>query len=287
MTSPDHPERIRFPNPTADFSELILRTSDDTDLTGVSIAALATAFAIARFSTAVDMGRCSALLAAQETVLLTHCHSDHIAGLIAWFSAHTRRHRGCPTRVVVPEEKRGALLAALEIWPDFDGVRRRVSLDEVVVGTRPGAIVGLAHGGTATAFSVRHNTASLGWTIAAEGETRPAVVFCGDSTVEPFRDTPSLLDGSIAVVDCSFIDPGTRVAARLGGHGHLADWLELLPEIRCDHLVLAHLPPGTTAEAMLDRLPEDLPGTATIVPWVAPPGCSGSETDPTHQNKSP
>ena len=36
--------------------------------------------------------------------------------------------------------------------------------------------------------------------------------------IEPFRDDPGLLDSEIAVVDCSFIDPGTRVAARLGGH---------------------------------------------------------------------
>jgi hypothetical protein len=268
---PVQSDRVRFPNLTNDLSELRLQIGNDTELTGVSVAALATAFSIDRFSTAVDMGRCSALLAAQETVLLTHCHSDHVAGLIAWFSAHTRRHRGRPTRVVVPEKKRAELLAALEIWPDFDGVRRRVNLEEAMVGAKPGATIDLAHGGTATAFSVRHNTSSLGWAVTAEGSRRPAVVFCGDSTVEPFRDTPNLLDASIAVVDCSFIEPGTRVAARLGGHGHLADWLELLPEIRCDHLVLAHLPPGTTAGAILDRLPEDLPGTATVVPWVAPP----------------
>lgn len=95
-------ERVRFPDLTADLAELRLEPDADTSLIGVSIAALATAFAIDRFSTAVDMGRCSALLAAQETVLLTHCHSDHVAGLIAWLSAHTRRHRGQPTRVVVP-----------------------------------------------------------------------------------------------------------------------------------------------------------------------------------------
>lgn len=286
MTSPGHSERIRFPMPTADFSELVLRTGDDTELSGVSIAALATAFATARFSTAVDMGRCSALLAAQETVLLTHCHSDHIAGLIAWFSAHTRRHRGCPTRVVVPEEKRAALLAALEIWPDFDGVRRRISLNETLVGAGPGATIELAHGGAATAFPVRHNTSSLGWAINATESRRPQVVFCGDSTVEPLRDDPTLLDAEIAVVDCSFIDPGTRVAARLGGHGHLADWIELLPAIECDHLVLAHLPTGTTAEAVLDRLPDALPGTATIVPWVAPPA-DRNKPDPTPKDMSP
>ena len=263
--------RVRFPGLPSDDWELRLDV-DGNSIAGASVAALATAFAVDRFNTAIDMGRCSALLARQETVLLTHCHSDHVAGLIAWLSAHTRRHRDRPTRVVVPAQRRNELLAALQIWPDLDGVRRRIDLDVTLVSALPGDTVELAGCGTAKAFAVRHNTASLGWAITADDEIRSTLVFAGDGTVEPFRTDPALLDAQIAVVDCSFIDPGTRVAARLGGHGHLADWIELLPELTCDALVLAHLQPETTAEGGLDRLPEHLPGTAIVVPWVAPPG---------------
>ena len=262
--------RIRFPEVSTDLWELQLDWQAHS-LTGVSVAALATAFAVDGFKTAIDMGRCSALLAAQETVLLTHCHSDHVAGLIAWLSAHTRRHPGRPTRVVVPAERRSELLAALEIWPDLDGVRRRVNLEDALVGVSPDDTVELAGGGTAAAFAVRHNTAALGWAITNDEGPRPTMVFAGDGTVEPFRKNPALLDGDIAVVDCSFIDPGTRVAARLSGHGHLTDWLELLPELRCNTLVLAHLPPEATAEGILARLPDDLPGTAVVAPWIANP----------------
>lgn len=269
MTPTIYGDRVQFPDLTNDLSELCFKLGENTEVAGVSVAALATAFSIDRFSTAVDMGRCSALLAAQETVLLTHCHSDHVAGLIAWFSAHTRRHRGRPTRVVVPEDKRSDLLAALEIWPDFDGVRRRVSLNDALIAARQGTTIDLSGGGTATSFGVRHNTSSLGWAIKDAENQRPLVVFGGDSTVEPFREDPTLLDAAIAVVDCSFVEPGTRVAARLGGHGHLADWIELLPEVRCDHLILAHLPPGITVPDILQHLPDELPGTATIVPWTA------------------
>lgn len=270
--------RVRFPELSGDLWELGFE-ADEHVLSGVSVAALATAFAVNAFRTAVDMGRCSARLAAQETVLLSHCHSDHVAGLIAWLSAHTRRHRGRPTRVVVPAEKRAELLAALEIWPDLDGVRRRVVLDEILVGASPGTAIELAGGGSASAFSVRHNTASLGWAITAGNRARPVMVFAGDGTVEPFRDDPSRLDASLAVVDCSFVEPGTRVAARLGGHGHLNDWIELLSELRCNVLVLAHLPPEATAESILERLPDELPGTATIVPWVAAPSGPASRND--------
>jgi len=260
--------RVRFPEFSSDLWELRLDLAGHS-VAGFSVAALATAFAVDRFKTAIDMGRCSALLAAQETVLLTHCHSDHVAGILAWLSAHTRRHPGRPTRIVAPSERQPELLAALEIWPDLDGVRRRVDLEEALLGASPGDTVELAGGGAATAFAVRHNTASLGWTITVGDQTRPAMVFAGDGTVEPFRDNPTLLDADIAVVDCSFIDPGTRVAARLGGHGHLADWLELLPELRSNALVLAHLPPEATAGSILERLPDELPGTAVVAPWVA------------------
>lgn len=262
--------RIRFPDSALGHGELELEV-DGRLVTGVSVAALATAFAVEACRTAIDMGRCSARLAAQDTVLLSHCHSDHVAGLIAWLSAHTRRHRDRPTAVAVPIERRLELLEALRIWPDLDGVRRRLDLDRALVAAEPGTVIELASGWSAAAFAVHHNTPTLGWRMTAKDDPRPFVVFAGDSSVLPFRTEPELLDAEIAVVDCSFIDPGTRLAARLGGHGHLADWLELLPELRCRHLVLAHLPPASDAGAVLQRLPDDLPGTATVVPWTAAP----------------
>jgi ribonuclease BN (tRNA processing enzyme) len=238
------------------------------ELVGVSVSALATAFAVDAFRTAVDIGRCSALLAAQETVLLTHCHSDHVAGLVAWLSAHTRRHEGSPTRVVVPAERLRPLLEALRVWPDLDGVRRRVDLDRALIPAQEAQLVELAEGGWARSFAVRHSVPALGWAIGGRDDRRPCFVFAGDGTVEPFQDDPSLLDASVAVVDCSFIDPGTRVAARLGGHGHLADWIELLPILPCDVLVLSHLPAGVTVEEVQRRIGPVESGT-TIVPWVA------------------
>jgi len=263
--------RIAFPEPTdAGGGELSYR-SGGLEISGYSISALATAFTVDRFKSAVDMGRCSALLAAQETVLITHCHSDHVAGLVAWLSAHTRRHEGRPTRVVVPAERRDSLFHALSVWPDLDGVHRRIDLSEALVSAGPGDRVGLAGDGWAKAFRVHHSTPSLGWSLGSAGCDRPLCVFAGDGTVEPFQDDPGLLDGSLAVVDCSFIDPGTRVAARLSGHGHLLDWLEMMPDLRCEHLVLAHLPPEVSRQRILERL-EDAPTDGPIiVPWIAPP----------------
>ena len=80
-----------------------------------------------------------------------------------------------------------------------------------------------------------------------------------------------MLDARVAVVDCSFVDEGTRVAARLGGHGHIQDWLQIHSDLPCDILILAHLPADARADqirALLDGLDGHGP---TIVPWIKGP----------------
>jgi len=236
---------------------------------GGSVAALATAFAIEPLGVAVDIGRCSAVLAAQPTVLLTHCHADHVAGLIAWLSARARRFRGAGCRVAVPAGSRAALLEALTRWPDLDGVRRRLDLSEVLVPAQAGERLHLDSGAWAEPFAVHHGVPSLGWRVGRAGERRPLVAFAGDGTVLPFRDDPGLLDAQAAVVECSFVEPGFRVAARLGGHAHLADWLELAPRLTCDRLVLAHLPPDLDP-ARLETLVAEAGGQGPpLVAWAA------------------
>jgi ribonuclease BN (tRNA processing enzyme) len=263
--------QIHFPDPTPDSPSELRLSWADLELVGTSVATLATAFAVATFRVAIDMGRCSAVLAAQETVLLTHCHSDHVAGLVAWLSAHTRRYQGAPTRIMVPAARRDGLLAALEIWPELDGVRRRVRLDDVLVPALPGERFKLANGGWAHAFAVHHSVPSVGWAIGRTGRDRADLVFAGDGTPRPFEEKPQLLDAGVALVDCSFVDDGTRVAARLGGHGHLQDWLALLASLPCDTLVLAHLPADASADEVALRIRSAGAIGPTVVPWMGPP----------------
>jgi len=262
-------QQVRFPVPTDTGAGELRLNVGSLDLVGTSISALATAFVVDDVKTAIDMGRCTSLLARQETVLLTHCHSDHVAGLVAWLSAHTRRYHGSATTVVVPGARRHQLLDALQIWPDLDGVRRRIDLAGTLIGARPGDTIALARGGWARCFRAHHSTPALGWALGGPDAERPWFVFAGDGTVLPFVDDPGLLDATIGVVDCSFLESGTRVAARLGGHGHLQDWIELLPRLTCDILVLAHLPADATAEQMT-RLVRNIEEGPIIVPWLDP-----------------
>ncbi len=270
MSEPAH-GALELPSTTSDPWELEWREGSDR-LIGRSTAALATAWALPRWGAAVDMGRCSPVLAAQGTVLLTHCHADHSAGLIAWLSARVLRFGDTAPRIIVPAERRDTLLAALTAWPDLSSVRRRADLESAVIPAEAGDAVALTGDGMATAFPIRHSVPSLGWKIGPKtGGVEPWAIFAGDSTVEPFVADPDLLTGHLAIVDCSFVDPGRRVAARLAGHGHLADWLDLAPRLRCQRLVLAHLPPEVDAAGLLELLhTTQTQGTARLLPWVPP-----------------
>jgi ribonuclease BN (tRNA processing enzyme) len=238
-------------------------------LAGTSVAARATAFAVPELGVALDIGRLTLRLAAQPVVLLSHGHLDHLAGVLAYLNVRARFHAGVPPRVVAPRGVAEPLLAALAVMPGVESVRKRLRLKDTVLWVEPGEAVAVP-GGTATAFAVDHGAPALGWALRRPGERRPCLVYAGDGTVEPFRGDPGLLDAATAVVECTFAGKNRRIAARLARHAHVLDWTELAPALRCDRLVLAHLPPLPSAElaALTAPLAEAFAGE--LVLWAAP-----------------
>jgi ribonuclease BN (tRNA processing enzyme) len=95
------------------------------------------------------------------------------------------------------------------------------------------------------------------------------LVYAADGSTEPFVTNPGLLDAEVAVVECTFLERNRKVAARMAKHAHLSDWVALAPKLRCDHLVLAHLPPMPAKEisVLLAPLAERLSGR--LVAWSA------------------
>jgi len=239
-------------------------------LRGTSLAARATAFAVPELGVALDLGRLTPTLADQPVVLLSHAHMDHVSGILAYLNLRARFHPDAPTRLACPAAVAGPLRQALAIMPGMESVRRRLDLDRAITGVAPGEDVAVP-GGVATAFAVDHPVPTLGWRLAAGTGERPLVVFAADGSTAPFVERPELLDARVAIVECTFLEKNRRVAARLSGHAHVADWIELAPRLVCDHLVLSHLPPlGPAAVRRLTRpLADAFPGA--LVAW-----CRGS-----------
>lgn len=235
---------------------------------GTSVGARATAFALPELGVALDIGRMTPTLAAQPVVLLSHGHLDHLSGVLAYLNVRARFHEDEPTSVLGPAEVTSGLRQALALMPGMESVRKRMRLEEVIRDAAPGDEVSLASG-RAVPFPLDHSVPTLGWQVWAGGGERPALVYAMDSTVEPFRAAPELLDAGVAIVECSFPEKNRRIAARLAKHAHVLDWVELGPALDCDALVLAHLP-----ELAADELAELVKPLArayrgTLVLWAA------------------
>ncbi|OFV81498.1 MAG: hypothetical protein A2Y78_03360 [Acidobacteria bacterium RBG_13_68_16] len=245
--------------------ELELRVGGVT-LRGTSVAARATAFAVPEFGVALDVGRMSPTIAAQPVVLLSHGHLDHLSGVLAYLNVRARFHTGDPTRLVVPESVAGPLTQALALMPGMESVRKRLRLEDVIVGVTPGVRVKIA-GGTAVPFVVDHSIATLGWALRRPRRRRAVLVYAADGSTEPFTADLGLLDAELAIVECTFLERNRKVAARLAKHAHLSDWVALASKLRCDHLVLAHLPPMPSARitTLLAPLAERFQGR--LVAW--------------------
>jgi len=259
---------IRYPRAAggAYSPELELRVAGLT-LRGTSVAARATAFAVPAMGVALDVGRMSPTMAEQPVVLLSHGHLDHLSGVLAYLNVRARFHTGEPTRLVAPDAVAGALRLALAVMPGMESVRKRLRLEDVIVGAVPGDTVALARG-TATAFALDHGVPALGWSLRLPRAPRSGLVYAADGSTAPFAADPALLDARVAIVECTFVERNRRVAARLAKHAHLKDWVEIAPSLRCDHLVLAHLPPLPAAEigALVAPLAERL--TGRLIAWV-------------------
>jgi len=247
-------------------SELELEIGGLT-LRGTSVAARATAFAVPEFGVALDVGRMSPAIAEQPVVLLSHGHLDHLSGVLAYLNVRARFHTGEATRLVAPESVAGPLRGALAAMPGMESVRKRLRLEEAIVGVAPGDRVEVP-GGSAVPFAVDHGVPTLGWALRRPRRRRPHLVYASDGSTGPFAADPSLLDAAVAVVECTFLGRNRKVAARLAKHAHLLDWLALAPALRCDYLVLAHLPPTPAGElrTLLAPLAERLRGR--LVAWA-------------------
>jgi ribonuclease Z len=239
-------------------------------LLGTSLAAKATAFAVPDLGVALDLGRLTPHLAEQPTVLLSHGHLDHLAGVLAYLNLRARFHQQEPTALYGPAEVMEPLKRALEVMPGMESVRKRMRLEVVLRSVAPEEEVALPCG-RARAFALDHGVPTLGWAITLPEARRPSLVFAADSTTEPFLARPELLDAEVAIVECTFMGPNRRFAAELSGHTHLQEWEALAPRLQCGLLILAHLPELPAREMATLAAPLAAALSGQLVLW-APDG---------------
>jgi len=259
---------------------------------GVSIAGHESFYKVPSFRCLLEYGRAPEDTVGFGTVLLSHGHLDHAAGLA--HHASRRRLGGLPPpRVLVPREAAedvGAWIAAcerlerfsygIEVVPAAPGDRIRLRRDlevEVLPGRHRVPTVGylfreIRHklkdefaGRTAADLAaLRESGAEL-----TRREEIPLLAYTGDCGVEIFDAAPQIFQARVLLIECSFLKPEDVARAREYEHLHLDDFAERASRFENETVVLTHFSLRYSAEEIRDaiaRLPEML--TRRVTPFL-------------------
>lgn len=253
-----------------------------------SLGGIGTVVSLPELSLSVDIGICTPAALRTETILLTHGHADHLAGLATWLGV--RRLYGMrPGRLVVPAGIATPIRQLIDVLGELQRRPYEVELVPVDLG---GECV-LGNGLVARPFGIDHGVPGSGWAVVRRAaklrpqyvglpgaeiarlkqdadadlfETRdePLVAVTGDTTAAGLDvDDPRVADARVLFVEATFVDDRRTVEhARLGRHAHLDELAPVLQRVRSPAIVLYHFSqvyrPGEVEAAVAARLPADV-----------------------------
>lgn len=269
------------------------KTAGPYAVEGVSVAGLETCLHLPQLRLLLDAGRCPEFAVGCATVLLTHGHNDHVAGLPYHAAARALGGHPPPTYYVpedILEDVRDMLIA--------HGRLDRAALRFTLAGVRAG--VEFPHptlkGLSVVPFAAHHRVPTLGYRIyrtvqklraeyadltnaeraalAREGTaiTEPVrtleVAFTGDTRATVFDAEPDLYRARLLITECSFA--GTAMSpegAASRGHVHLDELVARGASFANEAILLTHF---SARYGMVDlaRARQELavaaPGTKTV-----------------------
>jgi ribonuclease Z len=211
-----------------------------------------------------DIGRAPYFALTSNIVCLSHGHMDHIAGLAYYLSQ--RNFQGMkPGTVLLPRELERATDAMLRCWRDVERQGTPYKLVPMVPGEayqvrKDFQIRGLEthHGGTSIGYaliSIREKLkpeyiGTPGPELAAMRKRGvviqyrievPLVAYLGDTTAGAVFDNPDVQNAEILLTECTFFDSSHRQRAKVGKHLHVEQFVEVLPKLKNQHIVLMHI----------------------------------------------
>jgi ribonuclease Z len=69
----------------------------------------------------------------------------------------------------------------------------------------------------------------------------PLVVFLGDTSSGTVFDQPDIQNAEVLVTECTFFEPSHKPKAKAGRHLHLDAFVDLLPKLKNQHIVICHV----------------------------------------------
>lgn len=266
-------------------------------LRGASLGGIHTAIMVPELRALFDIGYFSRAFVGADHIFISHGHADHVGAIGSLMGARGLQQKG-PPRVYMPESVHGPLTCALESMASL----QRYDLSIEAIPMKPGDTCRVGPDRWVRAFRTFHSVPSLGYQIFRKvrklkpefrersGQEirrlresgadifdwveQPEVAYATDTLPRVLEHEPSILESQLLILECTFLDERkSRADARAGGHIHLDELLESLPDFRNEHLVLMHFSqlygPREIKDILATRLPPEL--AERVVPFV-PPG---------------
>jgi len=231
---------------------------------GYSVAGEETVVQIPEMNVCFDIGRAPYFALTSDIVCITHSHMDHLAGLGYYLSQ--RHFQGMkPGIVLLPREIERPVDALLRAWRDVE----RQGTPYTLVPMIAGQMHEVRRDFGIRCFSTHHGGPSLGYSLVSVREKLkpelmgmagpelvkmrnagqeiqyrvevPVVAFLGDTTLGNVFDQPDVQSAQVLITETTFFDPSHKSKAKAGRHLHLDHFVELLPKLKNEHIVIAHV----------------------------------------------
>ena len=236
----------------------------DFMLAGYSVAGEESVVLAPELDCAFDIGKCPREALTINHVLLSHGHMDHVAGLPYYFAQ--RDFQGIADGVaLVPAELDQPLEELMSAWGKVEGHVPPCKL----VGMRDGDDYQIRRGLICRAFSTRHISNSLGYSLidvrqklkpeyleltgreivalkskGVEITNRlevPLVAYLGDTARANYSRLPHVAKARALLIECTFFDADHTRRAKLGKHLHVDDLPEVLEGMENERIILIHV----------------------------------------------
>lgn len=239
-------------------------------------------FRVRELGIALDIGRAPDIVIATPTVLVTHAHLDHAAG-IPYYAGQRHLQRLGGGRVVVPSEALDDYRELMRIHSRLEGT----SYDIELVGMAAGSSLRLNRHLEVRAHQSTHRVPARGYEICewrhhlrpelagADGETLaalrrrgervdhevdcPLLFYTGDTDRGVLEAGGALFRAEVLMIECSFVAPGHEDRAAKYRHIHFDDIAEFAASFQNDLVLLTHFSrrysPADIVETLRRRCP--------------------------------